>query len=158
MTTTLPVSTAHDGEPRVLDVDLGKALGFERPRDVRDLISTHAEELSAYGIMRRTAAQTGRRGRPPLLFHLNEQQSLLVCMFARTDKAADVRRAVIETFAAWRNGTLRPYRKPAPEPVRLVESFSLTQRHDRRFIIRLETMRADVAKAVLEACLSPLLD
>jgi hypothetical protein len=146
------------GEPRVTCESLNEALGYSQKGDMTQLILRHRPEMETYGFLLRAKEYSGARGRPRWVFQLNEQQAVLACILSHTPKAIEARRAVIETFAAWRNGTLRPYRRPTPEPVRLVESFSLTQRHDRRFIIRLETMRADVAKAVLEACLSPLLD
>ena len=154
---TLPIVRANDGAPCVLDSHLAEALGMESKYEARRIVQRHMPEMLTHGIVRQVDEKTGRRGRPSVAYQLNEQQAVLVCMFARTLRAADVRRAVIETFAAWRNGTLRPYRRPTIEPVRLVESFSLVQRDDRRFVIRLETMRMDVAKAVMEACLSPLL-
>jgi hypothetical protein len=44
---------------------------------------------------------------------LNEAQALLVCLFSRTGKAAEVRRALIEVFTAWRRGQLAQSRQPA---------------------------------------------
>jgi phage anti-repressor protein len=47
-------------------------------------------------------------GRPTSAFYLNEEQALLICMFARTDKAKQVRTEVIRVFTAWRRGNLAP--------------------------------------------------
>jgi len=44
---------------------------------------------------------------------LNEGQALLVCMFANTERAADVRQQLIEVFMAWRSGKLAEAPRPA---------------------------------------------
>ncbi len=38
-----------DEGPRIFDLKLAEALGFERPRKIRDLIERNLEELSRYG-------------------------------------------------------------------------------------------------------------
>ena len=43
---------------------------------------------------------------------MNEPQALLLCLFSRTEKAAEVRRTVIAVFSAWRRGQLAPSRQP----------------------------------------------
>jgi len=70
------------------------------------LILPNREELSRYGILRQVVAKTGSRGRPASSFHLNEDQAALVCMFSRTEKAADVRQEIIRVFRAYRDGHL----------------------------------------------------
>ncbi len=82
----------QDGEPRVLDTDLAEMLGMSRPRDIRaDLIKANEAELSGYGSLRAAPAKsTG--GRPAKAYYLNEEQALLVVMFSRTSKAAELRR------------------------------------------------------------------
>jgi hypothetical protein len=96
-------------EPRVLDVRLGAALGFERPRDVRKIIERNKSELSMHGEVCATVAQTSARGgRPSTEYLLNEPQALLLCMFSRTACASEVRRELIRVFMEWRRGALRP--------------------------------------------------
>ena len=90
--------TTIDNEPRVLDTDLGEALGFDRPRAIRHLIDRNLEELEGYGSL---ATQRGEsRGQTFTAYYLNEQQATLVCMFARTERSAEVRRQVIRMFTA----------------------------------------------------------
>lgn len=80
---------------------------MSRPRDIRrNMIVPNAEELSSYGILRSTNANSGKRGRPSYQYHLNEDQALLLCMFSRTAKAAEVRKLVIDTFRAYQKGHL----------------------------------------------------
>lgn len=97
------------GEPRVQDMRLGEVLGFDRPRKVRDLISRNLEELGLHGLVYRAAIPI-RSGKGRIqhvdTYWLNEAQALLVCMFARTEKAAQVRSQVISVFMAWRRGEL----------------------------------------------------
>ena len=98
-----------DAEPRIEDLVLAERLGFKRPRDIRDIIRLHRGELEFHGILRRIAAKTKPgRGRPELYYHLNEMQALLVCMWARTPKAAEVRADVARVFVAYRHGRLLP--------------------------------------------------
>lgn len=52
------------------------------------------------------AVSQRRRGAPSTDYWLNEPQALLICMFARTDKAADGREEIIRVFLAWRRGEL----------------------------------------------------
>ena len=104
----------HD-EPRVRDVDIGLRLEFDRPRDIRKLIERHSTELLSYGEVCATVARTSPKGgRPSTEYWLNEGQTLLVCMFARTPAAAEVRRQVIEVFMAWRRGEMAPQAGEAP--------------------------------------------
>lgn len=92
------------GEPRLKDVRIGERLGMSRPRDIRATIETNRPELERYGAICGQRPQIRRRGRPETAYWLNEGQTLLLCMFSRTSRAADVRQEVIEVFLAWRGG------------------------------------------------------
>ncbi|MGH7027831.1 hypothetical protein [Brevundimonas sp.] len=95
------------GEPRVTALRLAETLGFEREDYVRRLISRHREEVLTWGVLHQTDGKpSARGGRPLKTYWLTEPQALLVCMFARTEKAAAVRKQVIEVFLAWRHGEL----------------------------------------------------
>lgn len=105
-------------EPRVRDVRLGEVLGFQRPRALRQLIQSNETELLLHGSLPRVVAMiaAGKGARRAVEeFHLNEAQALLVCMFARTEKAAAIRKQVIEVFLAWRRGELAQA-SAAPDP------------------------------------------
>lgn len=94
-------------EPRVRDARLGEVLGFSQPRFVRRVIKANLDELLMHGLACQvsTPIRSGK-GRAQVVeeYYLNEAQALLVCMFARTPKAAEIRRQVIEVFMAWRRG------------------------------------------------------
>lgn len=96
------------GEPRVLDVRIGERLGMAQPRDIRRVIRDNEAEMARYGSICAQRAQNGRRGRPLTAYHLTEGQALLLVMFSRTARAADVRQEVIEAFMAWRRGESAP--------------------------------------------------
>jgi hypothetical protein len=98
-----------DDTPRMLDLRLAEALAFSQPIDIRKLVRRNQDELAKYGEVFATVAKTTPNGgRPGEEFWLNEPQSILICMFSRTDKAAEVRREIIEVFMAWRRGHLLP--------------------------------------------------
>lgn len=105
----------HGDEPCIADLRLAEGLGFDRARNIRNLISRHRDEIQRYGELRVTLERnSGRRGAPERSFWLNEAQALLVCMFARTPKAAEIRQQVIEVFLAWRRGALAAPALPPP--------------------------------------------
>lgn len=81
---------------------------MKNPRNVRsDLIKPNLTELKGFGILRETHANSRKRGRPALVYYLNEEQALLLCMFSHTEKAQAVRAEVV--ISADR-------RRPRPEP------------------------------------------
>jgi hypothetical protein len=91
---------AMDGEPRILDLTLAEHLGFTRPRTIRQLIERNGSELERYGVI--AARYSDYQNRQFIEYWLNESQALLVCLFSRTERAAEVREAVVTVFTAWR--------------------------------------------------------
>jgi len=123
--TLIPISAIalFDGEPRIRDIDLAEGLGFERPRKIRDMIARNTAELLAYGGLPRRGASPGRQGgRPSSAYYLNEGQALVICALSRTDRAAEIRKAIIDVFMAYRQGKLvdvsAHYRRPPSAPAR----------------------------------------
>ncbi|QCG96325.1 hypothetical protein E6C67_21175 [Azospirillum sp. TSA2s] len=102
--------TKIDDEPYVLDTDLAEALGMARLRDIRaNVIEPNRAELEGFGSLRSVDANPGRLGgRPGKAFYLNEEQALLVAVFSRTERAKEVRAALVRVFAAYRRGDLGP--------------------------------------------------
>ncbi|WP_417624979.1 hypothetical protein [Paremcibacter congregatus] len=105
-------------EPRIHDERIGERLGLSRPRDIRKMIERNRSELESFGSLAPRCRKS--RGQDFDEYWLNEEQALLICMFARTDRAAEVRREVITVFTAWRKGTLAqvPRRLPRWNPTR----------------------------------------
>lgn len=99
----IPV-TVLDGTPRVLDVVVAERLGFDRPRDIRKLIERNLAEIEAFGVCATVAQTSGALGgRPGTEYWLNEEQALLISILARTPKAIEVRRALIQSFMTYRH-------------------------------------------------------
>ena len=113
-----------DNDPRILDLRLAEALAFALPYDIRKLIRRNEEELASYGGVFATVAKTTRDGgRPGQEYWLNEAQALLACMFARTDNAAEVRRALIAVFMEWRRRRAAEPQTALAAPPRPVDPF-----------------------------------
>jgi hypothetical protein len=96
-----------DHEPRIHDLLLAERLGYGIPREIRRLIDRNISELERYGKLCVTMPQSSG-GRPSTDYHLNERQAILICMFGRTERAAQVREEIITVFMAWRHGQLAP--------------------------------------------------
>lgn len=105
---TLHITTtairAETGEPCILDTDLAAWLGLDRQTNIRQTISANYMELQAYGNLHLSRANSGQRGRPSSAYYLNEGQALVLCALSRTPKAAEVRKALIDLFMAYRAG------------------------------------------------------
>jgi hypothetical protein len=98
-----------EGEPRVHDLRLADVLGYQGAKEVRQTIRRHRDELLMHGVLAQSEAKPLRGstgGRPERAFMLNEPQALLVCMFSRTERAAQVRNQIIQVFLAYRRGQL----------------------------------------------------
>lgn len=108
-----------DGEPRIRDIDLAARLGMKQPLNIRQSIKIHTPELSLHGGVFMQAVKTSKKGgRPGSAYFLNEPQCLLLCMWANTTKAADVRKMLIDLFMAWREGKLVDVRQHYRQPPR----------------------------------------
>lgn len=102
-------------DPRVASRRLADGLGFAQPHKINHLIDRNTGELKNYGEVPSTVDETPseKGGRPGRVFWLNEPQALLICMFARTANAAEVRRMLIEAFMAWRTAQAAQGAAPA---------------------------------------------
>lgn len=108
--------TPMGGEPRVSDRRLSEILGFEREDYVRRLIVRHITEIKSWGVLHQTDGKPSvQGGRPTQTYWLNEGQAILICIFSRTDKAAEVRYQIITVYMAYRRGELvQEANMPAP--------------------------------------------
>ena len=109
-------------EPRIQDMRIGERLGMAQSRDIRKLIERNKGELETYGTLaRHGGAQLRENGATIAVdeYYLNEQQTLLICMFSRTEKAAEVRREVISVYLAYRTGA--PSRAEIAGEIRMTE-------------------------------------
>lgn len=87
----------EDEEPRVLDLELAKHLGYERPRAIRELIERLARDgkLNDFELCR-TVRQSG--GRPATEYWLTQAQALKVVAKSETAKADAILDEVIRVF------------------------------------------------------------
>ena len=104
--------------PRIQDLKVAEALGFERPRKIRELIERNRAEFEAMGSMFEVQQRhDGGRGRPTTEYWLNEEQALLAATFSNARRAPEVRGMLIKVFVAWRRGELpaQPASYPVPD-------------------------------------------
>lgn len=67
-----------------------------------NIIEANRAELESFGILLSRKIMTGKAGRPPVAYWLNEEQAILVAVLSRAPKAAAVRSMLIRCFTAWR--------------------------------------------------------
>jgi len=94
-----------DGEPRVSDRRIAEELDVHID-NLRKLISRNEPELLTYGGLSRHSVRKVGMGRPEQDILLNEGQTLLLCVLARSINAAAIRKQMIDLFIAWRRGDL----------------------------------------------------
>jgi len=98
-----------NGEPRMRDIDIAEALGFERARNIRKLVSRYIDSLEAFGeVFRSTVERNSGVGRPEDCFWLNEQQTVFICLKSESPKAVELTVQVVKVFVDWRHGSLAP--------------------------------------------------
>jgi hypothetical protein len=106
-----------DGEPRMRDLDIAAALGFDRLRDIRKLITRHMDALSERGqiVSRHVARNYKGTGRPSVSMWLNEKQSLIIAAKSNAPAATHVLLQMVDVFVDWRND------RTVPQPATLLE-------------------------------------
>ena len=110
-----------ESEPRIKDVVLGVALGFSRAVKIKDIIERNKDELQSFGAFPQIGEtmKCGCVTRQVKTYYLNEPQALLLCMFSRTARAAQVRKELIEVYMAYRTRGLakvREHYRALPNP------------------------------------------
>lgn len=110
--TLADLNTDLDADPCVLDTLLGARLGMAQPLNIRSTIKAHKDELSLHGrVFTRPVKTSSKGGRPGRAYYLNEPQALLICMFANTPIAAQVRAQIISVFMEYRRSRQAPSSK-----------------------------------------------
>jgi hypothetical protein len=142
-----------DSEPRILDIELAERLEFERPRVVRELIARNRDELETYGGLPCHTANPGNQGgRPGKAYYLNEGQALVICALSRTEKAAAVRKMLIDVFMAYRQGKIvevRAHRRRPPNKARHVDEFDHVNEALQAFVDQPEALIQVLARCVV---------
>lgn len=140
-------------EPRIPDFVEAERLDYDQARDIRKLIKRNEEEIRRYGHleMRATVARIAKVGamggyeeREVEVYYLNEDQALLVAMFSRTEKAADIRYEIIQVYKAWRKGSSN-----RPADLAVSQSYALLSE---KFELGFETL-GDIFESKLDAAM-----
>ena len=91
-----------EAEPRLRDTDLAERLGYDKPRSIRKLIERNRPEIEQFGAIqtRSTVERVAREGRgtveiEAVEFWLTFDQAMLVAVLSRTERASDVRVALV---------------------------------------------------------------
>lgn len=53
-----------DGEPRIMDVDIGKRIGRKKATNIRTMIEENLKDIEFYGLVRLVSAPIPQGGRP----------------------------------------------------------------------------------------------
>jgi hypothetical protein len=107
--------TVIEGDARIADKHLQQVLGYARINDLHRVIRKHEDELADYGPMLCRSGKASS-GQTTIAYYPNEAQATLICMFARTDRAAQARKVIVEVFTAWRRGQLEGIAAPQVDP------------------------------------------
>lgn len=88
-----------EGELRVLDTDLAERLGFDRPRNIRTLITRWKAELEQLGVCCAVQQTSGTKGgRPAMVYYLNRKQAIFITAKSETPVATDITIEIIHRF------------------------------------------------------------
>lgn len=99
------INTEVNCEPRIQDLRLAEILGFERPRNIRQIIKRQKVALERFGeLVCCTVKQTPKGGRPGREYYLNEKQALYLCTKSEAEHAIELTIQMVEVFHQVRRG------------------------------------------------------
>lgn len=93
------LNTTVNHEPRIMDVRLAELLGFNRSRNIRQIIERNLLDLERFGFCC-TVQQKGR-GKAATVYYLNKKQALYICTLSKTPLATAVTIRMVEVFDEW---------------------------------------------------------
>src|SRR5882672_2886584 len=97
----------YQDDDRVRDTDLAEWLGYADPRKIRQTINRHRTQLEKVGVIHTVGITSGDLGgRPASENWLTVKQCLLLCTYAETANADQVRIALVEAFDQYRKSKL----------------------------------------------------
>jgi len=135
--TVSSINASLDGEPRMLDHDVAKALGFSRLADIRSLIERNIVALERFGEVFRTVRKTSKKGgRPGVSYWLNQKQVIYICSKSETENATEITIQAVEVFSDYLSGSLvsvKPHTRSKPTVIKNKVSLS-----DGRYIVRIK--------------------
>jgi hypothetical protein len=92
------INTTINHEPRILDVKLAEALGFERPRNIRKIIERNLPALDQLGT--RSTVERVINGGKATEYYLTKKQAVYIAAKSETPHAVTITIHVIEVFDA----------------------------------------------------------
>ena len=104
-----------NGELRILDIDLGKRLGFAKPVKIRELIKRHLPSLEQMGTV--PTVGTVKRGQDATEYYLNRKQAIFITAKSETAEATDITIEIIHRFDAYERGEIA-HTSPKPKRIR----------------------------------------
>ena len=91
------------GEPYTTTWIIAAGAGVQR-RTVDRLLLAHKADFEEFGILRFEIAKTGGRGRPEIIYHLNEQQATLLMTYLKnTEVVRAFKKELVRQFYAMRS-------------------------------------------------------
>lgn len=91
------------GEPYTTSEIIAAGAGVQR-RTVDHLLLAHKTDFEEFGILRFEIAKTGGRGRPEIIYHLNEQQATLLMTYLKnTEVVRAFKKELVRQFYTMRS-------------------------------------------------------
>lgn len=91
------------GEPYTTSEIIAAGAGVQR-RTVDHLLLAHKTDFEEFGILRFEITKTGGRGRPEIIYHLNEQQATLLMTYLKnTEVVRAFKKELVRQFYAMRS-------------------------------------------------------
>jgi len=118
----------HDGELRILDTDLAARLGFDRPRNIRNLIKRYGADLDKMGP--RFTVERVINGGTATETYLNKKQAIFITAKSETAEATEIKIEIIEKFDAYEQGKVHHSVFKAPTNMREALMLALDQQEE----------------------------
>ncbi|MCG4261383.1 phage regulatory protein/antirepressor Ant [Acetobacter senegalensis] len=119
----------HEGELRILDTDLAKRLGFDRPRNIRNIIKRYLPDLDKLGP--RFTVERVVNGGNATEYYLNRKQAIFITAKSETAEATDITIEIIERFDAYERGEVKP---AIAAPSNMVEALTLALEQQKQLL------------------------
>ncbi|MFT9025919.1 phage antirepressor KilAC domain-containing protein [Acetobacter indonesiensis] len=143
MTQIIITPSMHEGELRILDIELGKRLGFSKPVKIRELIKRHLPSLEQIGTV--PTVGTVKRGQEATEYYLNRKQAIFITAKSETAEATDITIEIIERFDAYERGEVPTPALPKTYAEALLEAGRMAQQ------LEVAEERAKLQQAELDA-------
>lgn len=103
---TTDINSSINHEPRILDLRIAEALGYDNPRNIRRLIQRNKATLEKFATL--STVERVIKGGKAREYYLNEKQAIYLCTKSETENATDITIQMVEVFYQVRNGNIQP--------------------------------------------------